>query len=226
MRNASGISLRPSAATRRRGWRGPPGMVITADGLKEIAPVAQLDRVLASEARGRGFESRRARQTKNPPCAVFLSGDFQCGCEPTTPNQRGSTKSPGFGACAERVCQDDKLRVLGEAGKAETRAILNSAAQRRWPEGRRAGARSNLAGRAKFIHFTLTESSLTRLPARTSCPGVRPEQIATKPVCWKTPAAHRRARQTEIPTLRGDFCQKLRATSTHRVTSPVGRMPP
>ena len=28
----------------------------------EFAPVAQLDRVLASEARGRGFESRRARQ--------------------------------------------------------------------------------------------------------------------------------------------------------------------
>ena len=33
------------------------------------APVAQLDRVLASEARGRGFESRRARQfesSRNP----------------------------------------------------------------------------------------------------------------------------------------------------------------
>jgi hypothetical protein len=28
-----------------------------------IAPVAQLDRVLASEAKGRAFESRRARQS-------------------------------------------------------------------------------------------------------------------------------------------------------------------
>ena len=27
-----------------------------------IAPVAQLDRVLVSEAKGRGFDSRRARQ--------------------------------------------------------------------------------------------------------------------------------------------------------------------
>jgi hypothetical protein len=30
-----------------------------------IAPVAQLDRVLASEAKGRGFESRRARHKQN-----------------------------------------------------------------------------------------------------------------------------------------------------------------
>ena len=31
------------------------------------APVAQLDRVLASEARGRAFESRRARQSNQGP---------------------------------------------------------------------------------------------------------------------------------------------------------------
>ena len=30
---------------------------------RKLAPVAQLDRVLASEAKGRAFESRRARQT-------------------------------------------------------------------------------------------------------------------------------------------------------------------
>ena len=29
-----------------------------------FAPVAQLDRVLVSEAKGRGFDSRRARQKK------------------------------------------------------------------------------------------------------------------------------------------------------------------
>ncbi len=29
------------------------------------APVAQLDRVLVSEAKGRGFDSRRARQLKS-----------------------------------------------------------------------------------------------------------------------------------------------------------------
>lgn len=50
----------------------PAGMLAqslysTKDDSKKIfkfAPVAQLDRVLASEAKGRGFESRRARQIK------------------------------------------------------------------------------------------------------------------------------------------------------------------
>lgn len=32
-----------------------------------FVPVAQLDRVLASDAKGRGFESLRVRQIKNPP---------------------------------------------------------------------------------------------------------------------------------------------------------------
>ena len=44
------------------------------------APVAQLDRVSASEAEGRGFESRRAHQfKKNPRKGIFLLGriDFQ-----------------------------------------------------------------------------------------------------------------------------------------------------
>ena len=40
-----------------------------------FAPVAQLDRVSASEAEGRGFESRRAHQfKKNPRKGIFLLG--------------------------------------------------------------------------------------------------------------------------------------------------------
>ena len=40
-----------------------------------FAPVAQLDRVSASEAEGRGFESRRAHQfKKNPRKRIFLLG--------------------------------------------------------------------------------------------------------------------------------------------------------
>ena len=39
------------------------------------APVAQLDRVSASEAEGRGFESRRAHQfKKNPRKGIFFIG--------------------------------------------------------------------------------------------------------------------------------------------------------
>ena len=42
----------------------------TADDMRMIAPrdasVAQLDRVLPSEGRGRGFESRRMRQLPKP----------------------------------------------------------------------------------------------------------------------------------------------------------------
>ena len=41
------------------------------------APVAQLDRVSASEAEGRGFESRRARQLEKNP----LFGDFFVGAK-------------------------------------------------------------------------------------------------------------------------------------------------
>ena len=40
---------------------------------RQRAPVAQLDRALASGARGRGFESRRVRQNK-PPFGGFLFG--------------------------------------------------------------------------------------------------------------------------------------------------------
>ena len=47
---AGPVSIR--SVMSRQGW---PEDVVTA-------PVAQLDRVLASEARGRAFESRRARQ--------------------------------------------------------------------------------------------------------------------------------------------------------------------
>jgi hypothetical protein len=40
--------------------RAPP--FVRFDKIVHDAPVAQLDRVLPSEGRGRGFESRRARQ--------------------------------------------------------------------------------------------------------------------------------------------------------------------
>lgn len=43
---------------------------------KSCAPVAQLDRALASGAKGRAFESRRARQ-RNQPLAVIPQGVFQ-----------------------------------------------------------------------------------------------------------------------------------------------------
>jgi hypothetical protein len=40
---------------------------------KDHALVAQLDRVLASEAKGRGFDSRRARHTlKARKCGLFV----------------------------------------------------------------------------------------------------------------------------------------------------------
>ena len=44
--------------------------------IKDHALVAQMDRVLASEAQGRGFDSRRARQYLNSPLSVgfFLPG--------------------------------------------------------------------------------------------------------------------------------------------------------
>ena len=49
------------------------------------APVAQLDRVSASEAEGRGFESRRAHQfKKNPRKGIFFIGAQGRGVEHTT----------------------------------------------------------------------------------------------------------------------------------------------
>ena len=46
------------------------------------APVAQLDRVLPSEGRGRRFKSCRARHTKNATLAVaFLYGVFSKGMD-------------------------------------------------------------------------------------------------------------------------------------------------
>ena len=49
------------------------------------APVAQLDRVSASEAEGRGFESRRAHQfKKNPRKGIFFIGAQGRGEEHTT----------------------------------------------------------------------------------------------------------------------------------------------
>ena len=50
-----------------------------------FAPVAQLDRVSASEAEGRGFESRRAHQfKKNPRKGIFFIGAQGRGEEHTT----------------------------------------------------------------------------------------------------------------------------------------------
>ena len=43
-----------------QGWTSPEAASYVDSAL--LAPVAQLDRVLASEARGRAFESRRVRQ--------------------------------------------------------------------------------------------------------------------------------------------------------------------
>ncbi len=39
-----------------------------------FAPVAQLDRVLVSEAKGRGFDSRRAHQTDTEVATLFVRG--------------------------------------------------------------------------------------------------------------------------------------------------------
>ena len=44
----------------------------------DIAPVAQLDRVLASEAKGRGFDSRRARHLINQLQAKYFSTNNLC----------------------------------------------------------------------------------------------------------------------------------------------------
>ena len=49
----------------------PQGAAVYIDAL-----VAQLDRVLASEAKGRGFESRRARQFRKPAVAGFFRYSF------------------------------------------------------------------------------------------------------------------------------------------------------
>src|SRR5574337_598085 len=55
------MSLRPSDATGCRGWSAHQGWFSPPMLNFANAPVAQLDRVLPSEGRGRGFESRRAR---------------------------------------------------------------------------------------------------------------------------------------------------------------------
>ena len=66
------------------------------------ALVAQLDRVLPSEGRGRGFESRRARHYN--PASQYGSG----------PNfiARKSTKA---GTLGERSCRSVRLRVIHSA---------------------------------------------------------------------------------------------------------------
>lgn len=44
---------------------------------KTHAPVAQLDRVLVSEAKGRGFDSRRAHHSsENKKAVVFMTHGF------------------------------------------------------------------------------------------------------------------------------------------------------
>ncbi len=55
------FAFRGRARGRASDKRLPFGLASTARGRQ--APVAQMDRVLASEARGRGFESRRARHS-------------------------------------------------------------------------------------------------------------------------------------------------------------------
>ncbi len=57
-------------------WRVHQGWLLPPMVGNEIAPVAQLDRVLASEARGRGFKSRRARQNENPAACGVLNLGF------------------------------------------------------------------------------------------------------------------------------------------------------
>ena len=54
---------RSTLRTRHIAWTHAPEMGMIA---ARYASVAQLDRVLPSEGRGRGFESRRMRQIRKP----------------------------------------------------------------------------------------------------------------------------------------------------------------
>ena len=66
MRPARSVKPVTRRGRLRMGWdAGGRSGVGWYDG-RPHAPVAQLDRVLASEAKGRAFESRRARQTFHP----------------------------------------------------------------------------------------------------------------------------------------------------------------
>ena len=76
-------------------------MFFVRDGVlfrKCRAPVAQLDRVSASEAEGRGFESRRAHH--NP-----LKGDFFCA------RQAGREPASGFGERKRTTRRHERVRV-------------------------------------------------------------------------------------------------------------------
>ena len=72
--------------------------------------VAQLDRVFDYESKGRGFESRRAHQTRSPP---FTGGDFVC-------MNRADSFTGGDFVCMNRA--DSKPRPVREWGKALTTA--------------------------------------------------------------------------------------------------------
>ena len=75
------------------------------------APVAQLDRVSASEAEGRGFESRRAHQfKKNPRKRIFLLG--RRGAEKNTRRGFGERKrtTPSCGPVRDEERSDEQSR--------------------------------------------------------------------------------------------------------------------
>lgn len=80
------------------------------------APVAQLDRVSASEAEGRGFESRRARQ-KSPERGFFCA------------RQAGREPASGFGERKRTTRRHERVRVerppkRGERSEQSRRARL------------------------------------------------------------------------------------------------------
>ena len=71
----------PGRARPRDGSSNPVGWQ-DLNTIKFRAPVAQLDRVLPSEGRGRRFKSCRARHSKNATLAVaFLYGVFSKGVD-------------------------------------------------------------------------------------------------------------------------------------------------
>ena len=118
-------------AQAQSGYPSPSAGCITTRN----APVAQLDRVLPSEGRGRAFESRRARHAYNG--SVFADWPvFICVRLPTSAG--GMVSVRGARACPRR--RDPRLRPTRVSSQGlPQRSIGSGGRQARKPEAARGG---------------------------------------------------------------------------------------